>query len=786
MKRTVKKTLAVILAISIFFTTYGAFADSVFAAKINGWQTIGGKDYYFYNGEVLNGKYGMSYLPTKEDPLKTGEYYFGHDNAKTTGWQRIGTRDYYFLDTGILAEGKQKYNNVEYYFDGGQYAQGWVVTARDEDGNVTEEKLVKNGLLLNNEWLNLYGEWYYATAGVGQAVGWKEIGGKNYYFDNVGHMYDEYYNSFEFDGKTYRIDEDGARIDGWYCDDWYGALYYFKGADGMIKDTITTIDGKEYKFRTDGSAYTNMTVYEPFTLNGTDYAWINYNDKGQRTKITGTGWVNINTTYYGNVWVYFKDSKLYVNKLETITESNNGKFLFGYDGIMQTGYQTFDSKEYFFNEKGYMQTGFQLIDDAGNKGFAYFSPETATLGQQVTTFTDGKLTISAKDHYFDEDGIALCGKVGEKFYNPDGTETTEALLKSKWVACQGKWFYFDKELDLVTGYNKIGNSYFYLDDFGVMLTGVQFISSLNTFKMFDDLGYQSTTITKWINIGKYYSDTDNWVYFEKGVAAKGWRKLSGKWYYLNNNGIMATGIIWFYNQTNRLDEYYYLDQSGAMKTGWVKIPNSESGLDYFYADNSGKGFTGWVKSNAKWYYIYEGEMYRDQISIIPNGKIYEFYMFSKTGAMMTGWGKFNDNWYYASSNGVCVREWQKIKNVWYYFENTGSNINSPYMYDGDDYMVYPDKSRGEYAFDKNGKMITGWQKVDGYWYYYNTNGKKQYGWAVINGKDYYFNQDGIMYTGWQYVPYKNVYKWYNFGASTSGAYISGHYAYSAADITATV
>lgn len=42
---------------------------------------------------------------------------------------------------------------------------------------------------------------------------------------------------------------------------------------------------------------------------------------------------------------------------------------------------------------------------------------------------------------------------------------------------------------------------------------------------------------------------------------------------------------------------------------------------------------------------------------------------------------------------------------------------------------------------------TGWQQVNGHWYYYTTNGKAT-GWLLSGGKWYYLDSTGIMKTGW--------------------------------------
>ena len=58
-----------------------------------------------------------------------------------------------------------------------------------------------------------------------------------------------------------------------------------------------------------------------------------------------------------------------------------------------------------------------------------------------------------------------------------------------------------------------------------------------------------------------------------------------------------------------------------------------------------------------------------------------------------------------------------------------------------------------FCFDSRGYMVTGWQHIDGTWYYFDkTNGDMKTGWVYDNGYWYYLGADGKMQTGW--VTYK--------------------------------
>lgn len=65
------------------------------------------------------------------------------------------------------------------------------------------------------------------------------------------------------------------------------------------------------------------------------------------------------------------------------------------------------------------------------------------------------------------------------------------------------------------------------------------------------------------------------------------------------------------------------------------------------------------------------------------------------------------------------------------------------------------KGISKFCFDEKGYMVTGWQKIDGKWYFFDEkSGAMRKGWIVWDGSWFYLNPDtGIMHTGW--LEYKN-------------------------------
>ena len=83
--------------------------------------------------------------------------------------------------------------------------------------------------------------------------------------------------------------------------------------------------------------------------------------------------------------------------------------------------------------------------------------------------------------------------------------------------------------------------------------------------------------------------------------------------------------------------------------------------------------------------------------------------------------------------------WQKVNGKWYFLDEYGA------MKTG---WIFDSSYNGWFLLSANGDMLTGWQKVDGKWYYLEANGKMHTGWLQQNGKWYFLDlENGDMYIG---------------------------------------
>lgn len=170
-----------------------------------------------------------------------------------------------------------------------------------------------------------------------------------------------------------------------------------------------------------------------------------------------------------------------------------------------------------------------------------------------------------------------------------------------------------------------------------------------------------------------------------------------------------------------VDEDTAIIEAADAKNGWEK-----SGNHWYYYKN-GEKVSGWQKISGKWYYFDEGifsthYMYEEGRHTI-NGLT---YFFNSNGAMRTGWIEYYTNWYYCSSSGDAAKGWKKIGKNWYYFHPTSSSIFA----------------------DDAGRMATGRQGIDGYYYFFNLNGVMQSGRWISSGSNswYYAVDNGRLVT----------------------------------------
>ena len=249
-----------------------------------------------------------------------------------------------------------------------------------------------------------------------------------------------------------------------------------------------------------------------------------------------------------------------------------------------------------------------------------------------------------------------------------------------------------------------------------------------------------------------------------------WKSESGGWRFYNSAGVMQKGLFTIDGKK------YYLGPDGAMKTGWHKVSDA-----YYYFGSSGAAAKGWQKIGGYWYYF-------DKMGVmltgnqVLDGKSY-YLGAANDGAMKTGWQvvgatyesnkKIADRWGYYGADGAALKNnWLKYGGYWYYFDADGvmqtdvAEIGGKYYYFGTEndgrMKTGWQKIDDTWAYlGADGAARTGWQKIGNYWYYLGEYGEMETDLRNIDGSLYYLGSDGAMRTGWQQVSGD----WYYFNAS---------------------
>ena len=245
-----------------------------------------------------------------------------------------------------------------------------------------------------------------------------------------------------------------------------------------------------------------------------------------------------------------------------------------------------------------------------------------------------------------------------------------------------------------------------------------------------------------------------WRFYEANQPTLNWKKINGKWYYFDKDGIMLSDTIF---------DGYILTSSGAMvDSGWANIKDK-----WYYANAYGKiSQQKWEKIGGVWYYF-------DQDGVMLSNTIFDDYLFTNSGAMAeSSWVKQDGQWYYALASGKLIKnKWDKISGTWYYFNKdatmasnqwqgsyylkaSGAMAEKEWIFDKNYDSWFYLKSGGAYAsrewigsyYLKSGGYMAKSEWIDDSYYkaryYVDENGVYVTGTYKIDGKNQQFQSDG--------------------------------------------
>ena len=747
----------------------------------SGWQTIDGKTYYFDedNGMVIG-------IREINDGNKNERYLFDNNGVlvKSAGWKEVDGRWYYLNNDGSLECGWKTIDGKTYYFD----SNSGMATMVKEINNGSENKIYlfdKDGVLVKGTgWKETNERWYYLNSDNSLLYGWQTINGKKYYLDKYNGMAkglscvninDNY--------EVYLFNEDGSLVTGSGWKQIDGKWYYFNNNNSLVNGW-KTINGKTYYFSS------NMSI-GPTLIQGNRPEKVDLYYFGEDGElINRKGWTKLNDN-----WFYFNDDSSLKTKWQTI----GGKTYYFNEttGAMATGKKTIydyfnhEEKIYCFTSDGVLLKGkgwFSKYDEYNNykKVWCYID-ENGVL-------KTGCQTINGKDYYFYCDGKMATGIVNvegvtgnPKFYYFDNNG--ELFKKEGWKKINEKWYYLNEDGSLANEWKKSGSDWYYLNpNYGMAIgpTKVQDDMCLGINVYYFEEDGRLTNRTGWINhINGEFSD---WYYVENGgKAALGWNKINGTWYYFDSDAKMVTAPTRIFDKDSSKDKIYFFDKNGAYRrySGWYELKPVDGEPCWYYFGEDGLAKTGWQTINGNKYWFAPNGIMCKGISTIFENEVEDgcykvdlpTYLFNESGALVTseGWHKVTlydgDKWCYIDNTGVCKKGLAKINNKYYYFEphealmETGvisifgfnGNTEANYLFDDSGELntskgwhKCKDRYNSHYIWcyiGDNGELAEGFKEIDGNKYYFK-NGVMSTGNTQIEGTQYYFNESGLIAKGW--------------------------------------
>jgi len=368
----------------------------------------------------------------------------------------------------------------------------------------------------------------------------------------------------------------------------------------------------------------------------------------------------------------------------------SGKWYFYKDGVKATGWQEWDEKLYYLNSDGTMKANEWMIDTDGSIyyfrswGGAYKNCNAVINGRSYTFGADSK------------------------------------MQGSQWIVKGGNW-YLAKDGKIATGWQEWQGSKYYLNSDGTMRSNEWRLDDTGKIRYLCSWGGAYKNRSAKIN-GRSYTFNNNadvtntqwiamdgtWKLAKDGRIATGWQTWDKNLYYLNSDGSMKANEAF----TDGGKLYFFRSWGGAYKNCWY----TSGGKKYYLHDNSAAYQNEWLKADGKWYY------------------------FQSDSTMAA------DTWidnYYVDASGVWIPSKEKPADKWITSGNRKWYRHADGSYTKNDWEVIDGKY---YRFDKDGWMVTEWQKIGNVTYYMDKTTGERYGegWHWIDGNCYYMNANGEM------------------------------------------
>ena len=554
-----------------------------------GWVQINSNWHYFKNYLAATGRVnvgGVYYDFEETGKLVSGKwvntlngvrYYYG-PNYYWNGWREIDGALYHFKNgyrlTGYHCLGEPSTSGIKKWYNFGE--DGIAVPIMNEVYTDSDGKIYN--IVDGKTRIGLFkiGEDYYffnkgGTVATGRFYVWEsqcEYPCDTYYFDDEGKMIVN--GLATIDGVRYYFQNGKAKqaglveIDGYYyfVGDYgkiaTGKAYVWKG-NGIVPENHYTFaeDGKMLGVRVENGQHIYGQVVE---MDGKLY----YYNMGRPTQ---AGVTEVDGYYYfAGDYGEIATGRFYVWKGNGIVA--DGHYTFGADGKMLgvqvvNGVQTLgqiveQNGELFYYENG-KATKAGLIEHNGYYYFAGDYGEIAT-GKAYVWKTNG---IVPENHYtFAEDGKMLGVRVenGQHIYG-------------QVVEMDGKLYYYNMGRPTQAGVTEVDGYYYFAGDYGEIATGRFYvwktngIVTENYYTFAEDGRMLGIRIENGETILGEIVERDGAKYVYSAGAAKtvGLVEIDGYYYFVGDNGLVATGKTYVWKTNGILPENHYtFDAEGRM------------------------------------------------------------------------------------------------------------------------------------------------------------------------------------------------------------------------------
>ena len=782
---------------------------------ITGWQTIGGYRYYFDSKGIMEtGLFQVGtywYYAETEDRQANGKVI--PKGAIATGLRTIETENgmetYIFHSTDYYAlTGWQTVNGQRYYIkeDGSAIVNEWYQEGdywyyADENGHL---------VTTSTEPTEINGEYYYFDSNYRLGTGWKQIGGKMYFFDSVAEEPEECH-ALDYTGK----------LGGWFTITKDGRKSYIK-TNYQILTGWQTIEGKRYYFNTDGIMQTGLFqvgryYYYAETKKDSTEGIIAAGAVEIDGRIYGfhptqyyrvTGWQTfdgeryyfqddcsavVNDWYQDGNYYYYADEKgrMVRNEAVSVTDEQTGEtatYYFDNNYRLATGWiKVGDKWRFFDNKDNYLEC--HEIDYAENNGWMTLSESEGRKSyvNASGTLLKGWQTIDGQRYYFDNHGIMETDwfRVGNYDYYAEPVDKVEndkvipkgAVAKGITTIGMDTYVFHSTGYYRLRGWQTVDGKRFYLDNDGKAKTDLFEVSGKTYY------GEETSDSAKKIIKGQLATGARevgeelHVFHLTQYYMLTGWQTVNGNRYYIDEKG---NALVEKWHQDG--DYWYYADENGH----FVKTSTEPTEIDgkYYYFDSNYRLGTGWKQIGGKMYFFdsvaekpkechaldYTGEL--GGWIELSNGK----RSYIKTNSqILTGWQTIGTDRYYFDSTGIALTGEFQIGRYYYYAnpqgENLGALVKNTAVIDGNTYGFHPTQyyrltgwqtlDGQRYYFKEDCSAATGWFTVDGYWCYADSLGKVQKDVVTFSdsAKNYYFDSNYRLTTGW--VKIENQWRYFN-------------------------